>query len=311
MKRFLLTAAGVALVLWARTALYAVDQAEFAFVTRFGEPVAVHNGESAAGLKFKAPWPIDSVLRIDRRVQSFDLPAVESLTRDPVNRTVDKTLAVDAFVTWKIPDAAAADRFVKVVRTPEQAKKILSPLINGRLAALISTMPLDDLISVAELPAIDDRTDRVRRKLLGEGDDSLTDRALAEYGIQILDIRVRRFSYPQAVRDEIAKRIRSERERKVAEYESDGRKRAAAITTDASATARETEDKAAEKKKGIEAAAKAEAVKIVGAAHAQDPAFATFLEKLQAFQTMVAETRDVLLLSTKHPLFDLLRGPPK
>jgi membrane protease subunit HflC len=310
MKRFLLIVLVVALVFWGRSAVYAVDQAEFVYVTRFGEPITIHNGETAAGLKVKAPWPIDSVLRIDRRVQSFDLPAVESLTRDPVNRTVDKTLAVDAFVTWKIPDATAADRFVKVVRTPEQARKILAPLINGRLAALISTMPLDDLISVAELEAIDARTDRVRRKLLGDGEDNLTDRALGEYGIQILDIRVRRFSYPQAVRDEIAKRIRSERERKVAEYESDGRRRADAIRTDAFATARETEDKAAERKKAIESMAKAEAAKIVGAAHAQDPAFATFLEKLQAFQGMVAETRDVLLLSTKHPLFDLLRGPP-
>ena len=252
MNRSLLILAAVLAVLWARSACYTVDAAEFVYVTRFGDPVAVHDGGSDAGLHLKAPWPVDAVIRIDRRVQSFDLPAVESLTRDPVNRTVDKTLAVDAFVTWKIPDAAAADRFVKVVRTPEQAKKILAPLINGRLAALISTMPLDDLISVAELPAIDDRTDRVRRRLLGEGDDRLPDRALAEYGIQILDVRIRRFSYPQAVRDEIAKRIRSERERKVAEYESDGRKRAAAITTDAYATARETEDKAAERKKGIE-----------------------------------------------------------
>src|SRR5439155_25190550 len=103
--------------------------------------------------KVKAPWPIQSVLRIDRRVQSFDLPAVESLTRDPVNRTVDKTVAVDAFVTWKIPDAQAADRFVKVVRTPEQARKILGPLVNGRLDAVISTLPLDDLIGVTDVEA--------------------------------------------------------------------------------------------------------------------------------------------------------------
>src|SRR5215207_4709900 len=137
MKRAVLIVAAVALVLWARTALYTVDYAEFVYVTRFGEPVAVHDGETAAGLKVKYPWPADAVLRLDRRVQSFDLPAVESLTRDPINRTVDKTLAVDAFVTWKIPDATAADRFVKVVRTPEQARKILAPLINGRVAALI------------------------------------------------------------------------------------------------------------------------------------------------------------------------------
>jgi membrane protease subunit HflC len=99
---------------------------------------------------------------------------------------------VDAFVTWQIPDAAAADRFVKTVRTPEQARKLLGPIINGRLAAVVSTMPIEDLVGVTDtqgplaavaggaalaLPEavfrsddvrlIDERTERVRRKLLG------------------------------------------------------------------------------------------------------------------------------------------------
>lgn len=307
MKRFLQIAAAVALVLWLRTAFYAVDYAEFVYVTRFGEPVAVHDGEGAAGLKLKAPWPVDAVVRIDRRVQSFDLPPVESLTRDPVSKTVDKTLAVDAFVTWRIPDAAAADRFVKAVRTPEQARKTLGPQISGRLAALISTMPLDDLISVADPAAIDARSEKVRRQLLGDG---LQDRALAEYGIEVVDVRVRRFSYPEAVRASIADRIRSERAKKVADYESEGRQRAAKITTDAYAVAKTTEDDAAAQKTRIEGEAKAEAARIRGAAYAQDREFGQFLDKLQAFNAMVADTRDVLLLSTKHPLFDLLRGPP-
>ena len=109
MKRFLLILIAVALLLWLRTAVYAVDFAEFAYVTRFGEPVATLDGTTDAGLRFKLPWPIDAVQRIDRRLQAFDLPAVESLTRDVASKTVDKTLAVDAFVTWRIPDAAAAD----------------------------------------------------------------------------------------------------------------------------------------------------------------------------------------------------------
>src|SRR4051794_9653517 len=192
MKRFLLIAGMLLLALWVRSAVYTVDHAEFVYVTRFGAKEAVHDGAAAAGLKVKAPWPIDAVQRIDRRVQSFDLPAVESLTRDPVNRTVDKTLAVDAFVTWKIPDAEAADRFVKAVRTPEQARKILGPLVNGRLAALISTLPLDDLISVADPAAVDERAERVRRQLLGEAGNDLRAQARAEYGIEILDIRLRR-----------------------------------------------------------------------------------------------------------------------
>ena len=57
------------------------------------------------------------------------------------------------------------------------------------------------------MKAIDDRVERVRHLLLGEGNDRLKDQTLTKYGIQILDVRVRRFSYPQAVRDEIAKRI--------------------------------------------------------------------------------------------------------
>src|SRR5438874_392435 len=115
MKRFLLTVALLAVLLWVRSAFYAVDVAEFAYVTRFGEPVATFDGATDAGLHVKLPWPVESVQRIDRRLQAFDLPAVESLTRDPASKTVDKTLAVDAFVTWRIPDAAAADKFVRAV----------------------------------------------------------------------------------------------------------------------------------------------------------------------------------------------------
>jgi membrane protease subunit HflC len=113
MKYSLIIVVALVVVLWVRTAFYTVDAAEFVYVTRFGNPVAVHDGGTNAGLHFKAPWPIDSTIRIDRRVQSFDLPAVESLTRDPTGRTVDKTIAVDVFVTWKIPDQFAADRFVR------------------------------------------------------------------------------------------------------------------------------------------------------------------------------------------------------
>ena len=332
------------LILWGRTAFYAVDQAEFVYVTRFGEPVVIHDGATDAGLHVKAPWPVDAVQRIDRRVQAFDLPAVEVLTRDPVSRTVDKTLAVDAVVTWKIPDATAADRFFRAVRTPEQARKILGPLVNGRLMAVISTVPIDELIGVVDVEAataglvgpaavvhasdvfrtadakvIDDRAERVRRRLLGEEglpgrqptpSERLRVRALAEYGIEITDLRVRRFSYPEAVRGSIAERIRSERAKKVADYESEGRKRAAEITTDADVAARTVEAEARARKQVIEGQANADASRIRAAAYARDREFYLFLDSLQAFRTMIADTRDVLLLSTKHPLLKPLAGPP-
>lgn len=337
MTRYVVISAVLLLVLWGRTALYSVDQAEYVYVTRFGEPIVVHNGATAAGLHVKAPWPVESVQRIDRRVQSFDLPAVESLTRDPVTGTVDKTLAVDASVTWKIPDAGAADRFFRTVRTPEQARKVLGPLVNGRLAAVISALPMDDLIGVVDvqtaaagvlgpaavfhdaariqaldLKLIDDRVERVRRRLGGDesGGEALRKRVLDEYGIELVDVRVRRFSYPEAVRSSIAERIRSDRAKKVADYESKGRQLAADISAEADRAARTVEADARARKTVIEGQASADAARIRAAAYAQDREFYQFLESLRAFQAVISETRDVLLLSTKHPLMKPLAGPP-
>src|SRR5204863_9855796 len=96
-------------------------------------------------------------------------------------------------VTWKVPHAKAADQFFRAVRTPENAKKFLLPLVNGRLAAVISTVPIDDLIGVvdtqtglagltgvavalpgegvfrsADAKLIDDRTERVRLRVFGD-----------------------------------------------------------------------------------------------------------------------------------------------
>jgi membrane protease subunit HflC len=346
MNRSLAVVGVLFVLLWARTAFYTVDSAEFVFVTRFGDPVAIHDGGSAAGLHVKAPWPVDSVLRIDRRVQSFDLPAVESLTSNPADRSIDKTLAVDAFVTWKVPDADAADRFVKTVRTPEQARKILTPLINGRLAAVISTMPMDDLVRAvdtqsalaalgggavtlapeapfrdADYRVIDERNERIRRRLLGTESllggpgapaDDLRARVLTEYGIQIIDLRVRRFSYPEAVRSSIAERIRSERAKKAAEYESEGRRRASDIITDADRTARSIEATANAEKTAIESRARADSAVIRSAAYEQDSGFYLFLEGLRSFRKVVASGRSLLLLSTKHPLLGGgFEGPPK
>ena len=306
MRRFALRVLlPIAIVLWLRSALYSVDYSEFAYVTRFGEPVLTQDGRTDAGLHLKWPWPVDAVLRIDGRMQAFDLPAVESLTRDATTKTVDKTLAVDAFMTWRIPDAAAADRFIRTVGTAEQAKRILGPRINGRLAAIISTMPLDDLIAVADEAKIDERTERLRVQLLSD-----RDRVRADYGIEIVDLRVRRFSYPEAVRASIAERIRSERARKVADYESEGRKMAADIASAAEKDARNIEAQARAKKQVIEGQADIDADRIRNEAHAKDPEFYTFLQKLKAYQTMLSETRDVLLLSSQHPLFDLLLSPP-
>jgi modulator of FtsH protease HflC len=309
MKRFLLYVILPLLgLVWGKSAFYAVDYAEFAYVTRFGDPVATHDGGTDAGLHWKLPWPIDSVLRVERRLQTFDLPSAESLTRDPVTGTVDKTLTVDAFLTWRVPDSAAADRFVRSVGTPEQVKKLLSPQITGRLASIISSMSLDQLISVVPEAALEKRVGELQQKLFADG---LQQKLLDEYGIEIVTLRLRRLSYPEAVRTSIYERIRSERGRKAAEYENQGRRDSANLLSQADQDRRRIEADARAKKQLIEGKADVEADRLRNEAHAKDPDFYAFLQRLKAMQAILSDSRDVLLLSLNHDLFKLLREPPK
>ena len=309
MKRFVLYfVVPVLFVVWGRTALYTVDYAEFAYVTRFGEPVATHDGATDAGLHLKMPWPIDGVLRVDRRLQNFDLPATEALTRDPTTGTVDKTLTLDAFMTWRVPDSAAADRFVRSVGTPEQVKRVLAPRITGRLASIISGLSLDELISVADDAKTEARSEKLLQQLLS---DDLRMKVREEYGIEIVTLRIRRLSYPEAVRSSIYERIRSERGRKVAEYENQGRKEAAEILSKADKDRREIEADARAKKQLLEGQADVTADHLRNEAHAKDPEFYAFLQKLKSLQAALMDTKDVLLLSLNHELFRMLREPPK
>jgi membrane protease subunit HflC len=318
MRRVWLIIGVLVLVLWAQSALYTVDQAEFGYVTRFGDPTVTHDGKDDAGLHVKMPWPVDSVQRIDRRLQVFDLPPTEALTRDRQGRTVDKTIAVDAFVCWRVPDAAAADRFIRTVGTAEQARRLLTPRLTGRLAAVISNLPLEDVIQVADAAGVDARSERLRRQVLGlekAGDDDpnaepLPTAVLRDYGMELVEVRLRRFTFPEAVRAGIAERIRSERQRKVADYQSEGNREYTRIVSEAKRDAAKTLAEAKAKRQRVEGEADAEADAIRNEAHSKDREFYAFLQKLAAYKAMLAETRDVLLLSAKNELFDLLLKPP-
>ena len=82
----------VLLAVLARLCVFTVDRTEFVYLTQFGRHVATFDGadDGQAGLHLKWPWPVQSVQRLDRRLQSFDLPGQELLTRDQAHNTIDK-----------------------------------------------------------------------------------------------------------------------------------------------------------------------------------------------------------------------------
>jgi membrane protease subunit HflC len=312
---------GVIPLLFLPSIFFTVDRTEFVYVTQFGKRVAVYDGakDEEAGLNWKWPWPIQAVQRLDRRLQYFDLPGAELLTRDTRGNTIDKTLTIDAYVCWRIPDASAADQFVRSVGTPEGAQQILGQRITSELGAAIAGMELDDLISVdrvtdqqnREQLKVDVRRKELHRRLLEGGSPSLQETALKSYGIEVVDIRLRRSNHPAAVRDAIFERIRSERAKKVAEYQSEGERLAANIRSETDRRIAEMKAEAEAKSIALRGEADAEADRIRNEASARDPEFYSFLRKMEEYQRILGDGKSTLLLSTRREAFDALLNPPK
>src|SRR5262249_40305235 len=148
----------------------------------------------------------------------------EVLTYDPTGKSVGENLTVEAFVTWKIAGSDHVNRFIQGLGSVEQARTILGPWISGKLGGIIPQLPIDDLISTASgkqegKTRVDETIDALQAKLM----KSLQEQVLDEFGIDLVDIRLRRFNHPVQVRQSIFQRIKSERERKAAKYQSEGR----------------------------------------------------------------------------------------
>jgi membrane protease subunit HflC len=299
------------------SSFFTVDRTEFVYVTQFGQHVATLDGEndvngnSDAGWHWKLPWPIQSVQRIDHRLQVFDLPETEVLTHDPKGRTVNQTLTVTAYVCWRISDRAGVDQFVRSVGTPDEAKKLLGREIGSRIGAAISNMPIEDLIGIATEQRAEERINQLRDRLLGTGPDGLTTLTRRAYGIELVDVRLRRFNHPVSVREEIFNRIRSERGKKAQDYRNEGEMLRRDILSLAEREAADTLTRARNDAERLRKEADVKADEIRNEAHAKDPDFYAFLQKLKTYQAILGETKDILLLSSKHELFDLLLKPPK
>jgi membrane protease subunit HflC len=286
------------------------------------------------------------VQRFDRRLQTLDLPGAELLTRDPRRDTIDKTLTLDAYVCWRIPDKKALDTFIRKVGTLDGARAILSQRLNSDLGAAVGKMELDDLISVwvgSSLPslaastvglvaapdlgpllggtallAVRNKVDLQRVSLrdrlldgdLASGMASLKEAALREYGIEVVDLRLRRINHPVAVRQAIFERIISEREKKVADYRSEGERLASDIRSAGDRKVAELKAAADAEAIRIRGEGESEADRIRNKAATMDPKFYTFLRNLEDYQRIFGDNKTILLLSTHRELFDAFFKPP-
>ena len=308
----------VAILVVARLSVYTVDAGEFAYVTVLGRHEETFDGASGgAGLHFGWPWPIQTVQRLDRRTQQFDLPATEHLTRD-VDDKVDKNLSIEAYVVWRIHDPNAANdedavnRFVTRIGSQDRVRSILAPRIISKLGALVGQKRMDEFINTKK-GIVDEKMAELRDELLGSLKEtgSLKNQVLKEYGIELIDIRLRRFNYPKATSNDIFARIRAERQKKAEDYRAEGDREAQNKISEANAAYRTVLAEANRKAERLKGEADAEAMRIRNEAHRQDPKFYEFVKDMEKLSSILTEKGAVLLLSAQRPLFQRLFNPPQ
>jgi modulator of FtsH protease HflC len=263
---------------------FIVDQAEYAVVTQFGEPVQVVT-EPGLGLKY----PFQSLNKFDRRLFVYAPPLSEFLT-------LEKTAVVaSSVILWRV---AEPRKFFETVFDRIGAEARLSDILFAQLGAAIGRNPLTSFVSVqpGEYRA-EDVLQRVTRTLRAA--------ALRDYGIEVVDVQLQRFDFPERNRLRVYARMKSERARISMKYRSEGEE--AGLKTRAAADAEKSRlladaYKVSQQHRGQ---GEAEAARIYAEALGKAPEYYRFMRTLEATRKFVKPDTTMVLPATSE-LFGLL-----
>ncbi len=291
MRRKLLVAAALVALYSVATSFVAVDETEVVIVTLLGRPTRV---VEEAGLTLKWPDPIQSVLRLDRRLQPADQPLGEYLTQDK------KNVVAATFVVWRIADAR---RFIQSVRSMPAAEQRLSDMVSSELGAALGTYPLPALLTTepgaSKLPEL-------TAKVLA----AVAPQARAEFGIQVEDLRLRRLGFPEQSLQAVYNRMKAERERIAKKYRAEGEEEAARIRTETDRSVRDLLAEAYRDAEITRGKGDAESIRIYAEAFQRDPSFYRLTRTLEAYRKLL-DKETTLILSADAPLFRYLQAPPE
>lgn len=284
----------VALIALAARSGLMVDETQFVLVTEFGLPVALY-GDDADEAGFHGKWPWQSALAIDRRLRVFDPPPRETITGDK------KNLEVASYVAWRVANPQA------FLRSAGSVAAVEARLGERVSAALNNAIGRHDLASLASTDAQVWRLDALTAGVLAD----VAPAALGELGVEVVDVRLRRFNHPLEVRPAVFDLIRSERRQVAATLRAEGEAQYQTLTSQADRrrdAILAAADAAAERIRGQ---GEAEATRLLNEAHARDPQFYEFVRTLETYRALLDEKATVVL-SSASPLLRLwTQGPPE
>ena len=276
MKKFLIPLI-VVLAITGYQSLFIVQEINQAIVLQFGDPKKII---TKPGLNFKIPF-IQNVAYLDRRVLNLDTPPEEVIAAD------QKRLIVDAFARFRIVDPL---KFYISVGNENVARSRLATIINSRIRGVLGTQNLATLLSI----------DRSKHMATIQNDVNVE---AQNFGITIVDVRIKRADLPQANSEAIFKRMQTEREREAKEFRAQGAEIAAKITSTADKEVTvilATANKQSEIMKGEGDGARN---RIFANAFGRDPQFFAFYRAMQSYEKALIGGDTSLILSPDSDFF--------
>lgn len=294
------------LLLLASGAIFVVEEGEQALVTQFGKPVG---GVQEAGIHFKTPL-IQDVHRFQRRIMKWDGDPNQIPTKDK------KYIWIDTTARWRIVDPLL---FFKTVATERGAQSRLDDILDSVVRDAVSGHLLLELVRGKDYRAPEGTREVI--DLEGEviNPDALTGReeiiadilkkaqaSTPEYGIELLDVQIKRINYVEQVRQRVYERMISERKKVAAQYRSEGEGEKADILGQMQKELKSIESEAYRASVEIRGKADAKAAAIYAATYGKDPELYAFVRTLESYRKSVG-ANGKLVISTDSEFYKYLQ----
>ena len=261
---------------------FTVNETEQVIITQFGE---YKRTIQQPGIGIKVPF-LQAVNRFERRILVSDAPQAEYLTQDK------KRLVADPITRWRISDPL---QFYKTVRDESGARARLDDLVFSELRREVASHTFATVIG-AKREAIMDAVAAAGRE------------KAREFGIEVVDVRIKRADLPREVQASVFARMQAEREREAKRYRSEGEEEAAKLRAQTDKERTIVLAEAEQKAQILRGEGDATATAIYAEAYGKDPEFYAFLRSLQAYEQFLGK-RSTLFLSADSDLFRYLGSP--
>ena len=279
MSRILILILVIALAFVGLSSVFTVSETEYALKFQLGR---VLKADYEPGLHFKAPF-INNVRKFDRRILTLDTQPEHMITSE------QKFVNVDSFIKWRITDVAQF--YISTQGNERNALNRLDSIIKDRIRNQIASRTLVEVVSEQRVDTMQDIQSRANE-------------AAQEFGIEIVDVRIKAVELPEDVRESVFRRMAADRQKEANRYRFEGREEAERIRADADRQAQVILAEAEREGQTLRGEGDAVATRVYADSYSQDEELYAFYRSLQAYGNAFGGNQDVMVIDPSSSFFD-------